>query len=297
MSQNERHDDAESHEILNKYQALGAKVISIGDDDEEGVEIVQQVMDSKEELFARVDRMNEFKADVELTYATASKIVNIAEYERRGRSNIDLDGLYDKLKQMIASQSAGTTMKKLGKVASAQSKRPPVIDFMVGPISLTRKVVERRKPGERLRFDEDQQQSTRQLQSDEVVNQNLQDQQTVTIRQIYTVLRQQVENSGGPVHYYEFVINPHDFAQTNENMFFLSFLVRDSKVKLDVDDDDLPVLSIAEPAEREDGSQAKRRKVSQTVISMDYDSYLKLIDLYDIKDAIIPNRDYSGLAF
>jgi hypothetical protein len=41
----------------------------------------------------------------------------------------------------------------------------------------------------------------------------------------------------------DFAINPHDFGQTVENLFYISFLVREGNVKLLKDEDGLPLLS------------------------------------------------------
>ncbi|EPB70696.1 Nse4 [Ancylostoma ceylanicum] len=44
------------------------------------------------------------------------------------------------------------------------------------------------------------------------------------------------------VDFYSFVIDPTDFAKTVENMFYVSFLVKDGRVRLAVGEDGLPVL-------------------------------------------------------
>jgi hypothetical protein len=41
----------------------------------------------------------------------------------------------------------------------------------------------------------------------------------------------------------DFAINPHDFGQTVENLFYISFLVREGNAKVIQDDDGLPLLS------------------------------------------------------
>lgn len=37
------------------------------------------------------------------------------------------------------------------------------------------------------------------------------------------------------VDYYRFVLHPHDFAQSVENMFYVSFLARDKRLRIHVD--------------------------------------------------------------
>jgi hypothetical protein len=49
-------------------------------------------------------------------------------------------------------------------------------------------------------------------------------------------------NEDGPVNLFTFVINPNDFAQSVENIFYLSFLIRDGKVALETQDDGQVVI-------------------------------------------------------
>ena len=41
---------------------------------------------------------------------------------------------------------------------------------------------------------------------------------------------------------FEFVINPNDYAQSVENIFYLSFLIRDGKVAFETDEDAVPII-------------------------------------------------------
>lgn len=46
-----------------------------------------------------------------------------------------------------------------------------------------------------------------------------------------------------PINLFEFVINPRSFGQTIENIFYLSFSVRDARAKISVDGNGLPTVS------------------------------------------------------
>jgi hypothetical protein len=48
-------------------------------------------------------------------------------------------------------------------------------------------------------------------------------------------------NLGG-INLFKFIVNPHDFAQSVENLFYLSFLIRDGKVALETDENGEPVI-------------------------------------------------------
>jgi len=44
------------------------------------------------------------------------------------------------------------------------------------------------------------------------------------------------------VNLFRFVINPNDFAQSVENLFYLSFLIRDGECALEIEEDGEPVI-------------------------------------------------------
>jgi hypothetical protein len=61
---------------------------------------------------------------------------------------------------------------------------------------------------------------------------------TKNVRIIYDILG---ENQ--PINFFRFIINPDSFGQTIENLFYLSFLIRDGKVSID-DESGQPILCL-----------------------------------------------------
>lgn len=62
---------------------------------------------------------------------------------------------------------------------------------------------------------------------------------------VHLYAEQQLEKlleEAGRINLFRFVVNPHDFAQSVENIFYLSFLIRDGKVALETDEDGEPII-------------------------------------------------------
>ncbi len=51
-----------------------------------------------------------------------------------------------------------------------------------------------------------------------------------------------LERQEGPINLFRFIINPHDFGQTVENMFYLSFLIRDARCAFEQTADGEPTI-------------------------------------------------------
>ena len=92
------------------------------------------------------------------------------------------------------------------------------------------------------------------------------------------------------VSLFRFVVNPHSFAQTVENLFYVSFLVKDGFVAVGTDDDGLPTLRVTEPPtlnERRDKGSSRH----QAIFSLEFTTWKKLIRAFDIEEPIIAHRD------
>lgn len=96
--------------------------------------------------------------------------------------------------------------------------------------------------------------------------------------------------STGGIDLMRFVVNPKSFGQTIENLFYVSFLIRDGRVEIDFDEDGLPALA---PVDREgDDVGAIRQSTSkhQAILSMDMETWQDIIDTLGLEEPMIEHR-------
>ncbi|EIM79163.1 uncharacterized protein STEHIDRAFT_69835 [Stereum hirsutum FP-91666 SS1] len=150
----------------------------------------------------------------------------------------------------------------IGKKALAKSRRVPVSDYMLGPLEIEQK---KRNVGKRAKLEKNEADKTKpqELQEEDIArSENETTKNVVVIRQL---LEQQ-----GNVNLFKFVINPHDFAQSVENIFHLSFLIRDGECALDVEDGE-PMIFMCEPPK--DTDYADGLKKQQMILQFDMDTW------------------------
>lgn len=115
---------------------------------------------------------------------------------------------------------------------------------------------------------------------------------------------------------FEYVVNPHSFGQTVENLFYVSFLIKEGGAGVGFDDDNLPVLResshpfltfldvIGVTDHRTDHTsphtleQQREKNISkhQAVFSLDYATWRALIDAFHIREPMIPHREEEPAA-
>ncbi|KAL1839293.1 hypothetical protein VTJ49DRAFT_1656 [Mycothermus thermophilus] len=95
----------------------------------------------------------------------------------------------------------------------------------------------------------------------------------------------------GGVDLLRFVINPHSFGQTVENMFYVSFLIREGSVKLAFDENGLPSIEPVRVNPSAEPSRSKAAMRHQAIMSIDMETWRDLIDAFDIKEPMIPTRE------
>lgn len=117
------------------------------------------------------------------------------------------------------------------KVAQGVHKRPPSTPFMYGPIAIKKKVRQVHARRERLRYDEKDKVAPITLKDDEI---KAAEQTTpLLVQDCYKALEDYMvdhpEDEVRGIDVFRFIINPHSFGQSVENLFYLSFLVRDGR--------------------------------------------------------------------
>ncbi|KAI1259866.1 Nse4 C-terminal-domain-containing protein [Xylariaceae sp. FL1019] len=92
----------------------------------------------------------------------------------------------------------------------------------------------------------------------------------------------------GGIDLLKFVINPKSFGQTVENIFYVSFLIRDGAVKIGFDANQLPTLHPTNPQEA--GTTRTSAERHQAVLSIDMKSWKDIINTFEITEPIIEHR-------
>jgi non-structural maintenance of chromosomes element 4 len=93
----------------------------------------------------------------------------------------------------------------------------------------------------------------------------------------------------GGVGLFDYVINPRSFGQTVENLFYVSFLVKEGSIGFYKDSEGLPTIAITEQKTLEQQRASKTVK-HQAVMAIDYSLWRELTEAFDIKEPLIPHR-------
>lgn len=104
-----------------------------------------------------------------------------------------------------------------------------------------------------------------------------------------------ITGEGGP-SLFEYAINPRSFGETVENFFYISFLIKEGHVGIKVGPDEMPSLFIIPggggEGDEEDAAPTRNKDAMkhQAVFSIDYETWQKLIEAFEITDSMIPHR-------
>ncbi|KAL8694115.1 MAG: hypothetical protein Q9218_001168 [Villophora microphyllina] len=197
--------------------------------------------------------------------------------------------------------------------------RPPMPSFLLGPLAVQKKIRKQTQRRERLQKrdpkDAIRPEEIKVKDLEHAENSNL----TTLCRNIHRLLMEktwegqsalnEVNEAGaseeefrnvarrhglaenGQMGFFPFVINPKSFGQTVENLFYVSFLIRDGDVEIGQSDDSLPTLI---PTERRAGNEqqaATGTQKHQAVFHLDFETWEDLIDAFEMEKSIIPHRD------
>ena len=102
------------------------------------------------------------------------------------------------------------------------------------------------------------------------------------------LLRQVSLADDGSVPLFDFCVNPKSFGQTVENLFYVSFLIREGSVGLSFDSRGLPTLGVAGVRTVAQRQEAPK---NQAVFTLDFDLWETIVESYGIQSSLIPHRE------
>ncbi|XP_066456964.1 non-structural maintenance of chromosomes element 4 homolog A [Eleutherodactylus coqui] len=176
--------------------------------------------------------------------------------------------------------------QKLGSEANKYFRRTPTFYFMLGSFKteppVVRPKVERHKrtskvvekvamPAQLKKMEESHQEATEK-----------------EVERILGFLQSYFEDDPDtPISFFDFVVDPNSFARTVENIFHVSFIIRDGFARIKLDHDKLPVI---EPIAQDSESQVDKDNQPryQSVISLSHQDWREIVETFEITEPMIP---------
>ena len=94
------------------------------------------------------------------------------------------------------------------------------------------------------------------------------------------------ENNKEAINYFKFVIDPNCFGSSIENMFHVSFLIKDGRASVQVcQDTGVPMIKPINKQQMQ--TQKQEQPKNQVVLSFNMCDWAKLIKKYDISETMI----------
>lgn len=176
---------------------------------------------------------------------------------------------------------------KLGALFYSVSNKAVVSDSLYGPME-----TERRRQTGRVRNVDDTQNgslTTAQLVHASDISGNEEQNTAHMVKNVYKTFMQKREDSG--VNFFKFFINPQSFAQSIENLFFTSFLIKDGRLKLFLNDEGVPIIEAVNPQEYEAAqSKPTNRDSNHHIATFDYKTWEGLVRTFNITESYLGHR-------
>ncbi|KAF8214628.1 Nse4 C-terminal-domain-containing protein [Mycena galopus ATCC 62051] len=171
---------------------------------------------------------------------------------------------------------------KIGRRALAKSRRVPAMGFMMGPLSFEPKQRAQNKRRAKLEIDKKDERKPQEIREEDIARSE--NETTKNVAAVATAL-EQVDK----INIFKLVVNPESFAQSVENIFYLSFLIRDAKVAFQVDDEsgEPVVFECQEPSDEDREAGVRKR---QLIFEFDMTIWKRAIEVFAITKSHIPTR-------
>lgn len=94
------------------------------------------------------------------------------------------------------------------------------------------------------------------------------------------------EDPDTPMSFFDFVVDPHSFPRTVENIFHVSFIIRDGFARIRLDQDRLPIIEPVNNEENEEIDQNSQIR-NQGIIALSYRDWEEIVRTFEISEPVI----------
>ncbi|KIM40209.1 hypothetical protein M413DRAFT_446375 [Hebeloma cylindrosporum] len=292
-------DPEEKRGVRKSYRSLTKKIEDHkGNPNDFTTEDLLSQVHQADQLFNKVKGPQEATLDSHLLLMASNMGAQKARAMKSGSGAFDVDDFVSKLLQFMGGQKSledalpddsdaedlednlsPLNWERIGRKAMAKSRRAPALNFMLGPLSIEQK---KRAQIKRSKLEKNKEDERR---PQELKEEDISRSQNETTKNVLTL--QAILDEIGTVNLFKFVVNPKDFAQSVENIFYLSFLIRDGRVAFETQEGEPVIFACAAPGDEDYEGGLKKR---QMVLDFDMATWKRAIDVFNITEPMIPAR-------
>ncbi|EGG10633.1 uncharacterized protein MELLADRAFT_93672 [Melampsora larici-populina 98AG31] len=236
---------------------------------------------------AQVQRTRDLKTEIE-SFNTDDFITHFTQLLGK-RNTMDSDDDDDDEDHVQNRARGFVDWEKAGKRLMRYSRRAPTMDVMYGPLDIEHK---KRKFTQRTKVVKDPTQKTAPT---EVAAADLNKVREETIRLTNSIRQNLHRQPESGVNFFKFFINPNSFSQSVENLFFISFLIKEGAAAIENEDEDgnpreFPIILASEIMSKQDMAEGAYKK-AQVIMELTIQDWEDAIELFDIRKPMIEHRD------
>ena len=179
---------------------------------------------------------------------------------------------------------------KFGQTIKPYFQRSPTLSYMFGALDVVAPPSKERKQRETKARQATKVKELKETQSAVVTDTQTSANQTdvIVTHVLRSLVRKFKENQQQPINYFKFVINPKCFGTSVENMFHVSFLVKEGKCGITIcSDTGAPLIQPLAAKQLEKLQKENDDRRNQVVLSFNMNDWAKLIKKYDIRETMI----------
>lgn len=185
---------------------------------------------------------------------------------------------------------------KLGLLMYKTSNKAIPMEFLNGPLETEKKAVLRNRT-----VDDTKGLTLSTAQQVEVEDMEMDTQNTSNlVRSVFSTVRSKQAQNPEPVNFFKFFIDPESFSQSVENLFFTSFLIRDARLELSLDDKGVPMIKRVDNERTRQilhDDRASKAAATHHIASFDYETWKALINTFNITESYLGHRTVEADAF